>query len=50
MLCASRPDVLTYGLIKKGFVAFRRGPAELDWDTFRLSESYLMQGRTFARL
>lgn len=50
MLCGSRPDILSGGLIKKGFAAFRRGPAELDWKAFKLSESYLAQGRSFRRL
>jgi cephalosporin hydroxylase len=50
MLCASRPDILSHGLIKKGFTAFRRGPSELDWQTFKVSESYLTQGRSFVRL
>ncbi len=50
MLCASRPDILSDGVIKKGFAAFRRGPAELNWKKFKLSESYLTQGRSFRRL
>ncbi len=50
MLCASRPDILRDGVIKKGFTAFRRGPAELNWQTFKLSENYLTQGRSFRRL
>jgi cephalosporin hydroxylase len=50
MLCASRPDILSEGLIKKGFAAFRRGPSELDWQTFKVSEGYLTQGRSFVRL
>lgn len=50
MLCASRPDILSYGLIRKGFTAFRRGPSELNGQTFKLSESYLTQGRSFRTL
>lgn len=50
MLCASRPDLLSDGLIKKGFAVFRRGPSELNWRTFKLSESYLTQGRSFITL
>ncbi len=51
MLCASRPDILSYGVIVRGaFVAFHRGPYELDWHTFKLKESYLTQGRRFRTL
>ena len=50
MLCASRPDIISYGVIEKGFAAFQRGPSELDWHTFKLKESYLTQGRRFRTL
>lgn len=50
MLCASRPDILNHGLIKKGFAVFQRGPSEFDWQGFKLSESYLIQSRSFERL
>ena len=50
MVCASRPDILCYGAIERGFAAFQRGPSELDWRTFKLKESYLTQGRRFRTL
>jgi predicted O-methyltransferase YrrM len=50
MLCASRPDILSHGLIERGFAGFERGPAELDWHTFKIKESYLTQGRRFRLL
>ena len=50
MLCASRPDILSEGLIKKGFAAFQRGPGNSIWQTFKLSDSYLTQGRAFVPL
>jgi predicted O-methyltransferase YrrM len=50
MLCASRPDIISHGVIEKGLAAFQRGPSELDWRTFKLKESYLTQGRVFRTL
>jgi predicted O-methyltransferase YrrM len=47
MLCASRPDILSYGVIEKGFAVFQRGTSELDWRKFKLKESYFTQGRPF---
>lgn len=50
MLCASRPDIISYGVIEKVFAIFQRGSSELDWQTFKLKESYLTQGRRFRTL
>ena len=50
MLCASRSDILSRGVIERGFAAFQRGPSKLDWHTFKLKESYLTQGRRFRTL
>ena len=50
MLCASRPDIISYSVIEKVFAVFQRGPSQLDWHTFKLKESYLTQGRRFRTL
>jgi len=50
MLCASRPDILSHVVIEKGLAAFQRGSSELNWQTFKLKESYLTQSRRFRML
>jgi len=50
MLCASRPDIVSYGVTEKVLAVFQRGSSELDWQTFKLKESYLTQGRLFRTL
>lgn len=50
MLCASHSDIISHVVIERGFAAFQRGPSELDWQTFKLKESYLTQGRRFRTL
>ncbi|UCC59324.1 MAG: class I SAM-dependent methyltransferase, partial [Dehalococcoidia bacterium] len=50
MLCASRPDIISHGITEKVLAVFQRGSSELDWQTFKLKESYLTQGRSFHKL